>query len=140
MADKKGTTAARKKVEPKHFKRINMQIIPKGCMREQYQDGWGDYWVDEYDVLQIRAVLMPDLMFSHYILLHEYLEAIRCYRDGISLESIEKWDAEHPDDDDPGSLKGCLYKSHHDNSLMLERLACLQDGYTWEQYDNTSPV
>ena len=140
MSTKSSMAKAKKREAVQEFTKVHMQIIPKGCMREQYQDGWGDYWVDENNVLQIRAVLMPDLMFSHYILLHEYFEAIRCYRDGISLESIAKWDAEHPDDDDPGSLAGCPYKSHHDNSLMLERLACLQDGFTWEEYDNTLPI
>ena len=140
MAFKKGVTEAIRLRKGQHFKRIEMRIIPRGCMRPSYANSLGDYWVDEHGILQIRAVEMPDLMFSHYILVYEYFEAIRCYRDGVSLESIEKWDADHPDDDDPGSLEGCPYKTYHDNSLMLERLACLQDGYTWEEYDNTLPV
>lgn len=125
---------------PKTFTHVHMRIIPKGCMRTEYAEGWGDYWVDEKGILQVRAVEMPDLMFSHYILLHEYMEAVRCYRDGISLESIEKWDADHSDHDDPGSLPGAPYHDHHEASLMLEKIACMQDGHKWEVYDNTEPV
>jgi hypothetical protein len=122
------------------IKSINIRIIPKEEMRPAYQDGWGDYWIDDDGILQIRAVLMPNVMFSHYIILHEYMEAIRCYRDGISLESIEKWDIEHPDHDDPGSMPDAPYHKHHMNSLMIEAVACLQDGYTWNEYDDTEPV
>ena len=122
------------------FKHICMRIIPKGCMRSQYQNSWGDYWVDEKGILQIRAVEMPDLMFSHYVLLHEYMEAVRCYRDGISLADIEKWDADHADHSDPGCLPGAPYHIHHGDSMTLERIACMQDGYTWAEYDNSTPV
>lgn len=128
------------KTQQNIFTHIHMRIIPKGCMRSQYQDSWGDYWVDEKGILQIRAVEMPDLMFSHYILEHELHEAIRCYRDGISLESIEKWDADHSSHDDPGSLPGAPYHEHHMNAMMKERLSCLMDGYKWEEYDEAEPV
>jgi len=119
--------------------KVNMRIIPKGCMRAAYTDGWGDYWVDEKGILQIRAVEFENFMFSHYVLLHEYLEAVRCYRDGITLGAIEQWDADHPDDDDPGHLDGCPYRKHHQLSETLERVACAQDGFDWDQYDNSLP-
>ena len=119
---------------------INMQIIPKSQMRPEYAEGWGDYWIDKDGVLQVRAVKMPNLMFSHYILLHEYTEAIRCYRDGISLESIEAFDLAHEDHDDPGTLPDAPYHKHHMSGLMLEAVACLQDGYTWPEYDDTKAL
>jgi hypothetical protein len=120
--------------------KLNMQIIPRSQMRTEYATGWGDYWLDEDGVLQVRAVEMPNLMWSHYILLHEYMEAVRCYRDGISLESIEAWDLSHPEADDPGSLPGCPYWKHHAFSMMLENIACIQDGHDWDEYNNSSPI
>ena len=140
MSTKVSAWKARQKEKGQEFKRVEMRIIPKGCMREQYRDGLGDYWVDEHGILQIRAVEMPNLMYSHYILLHEYMEAVRCYRAGISLESIEKWDADHSDHDDPGSLKCAPYHRQHMDSLTLERIACMQDGFDFEEYDTTQPV
>jgi hypothetical protein len=140
MAFKTGVTEAIRKRNAKEFKRVEMRIIPKGVMRDSYANSLGDYWVDEHDILQIRAVEMPDLMFSHYILLHEYMEAVRCYKEGISLESIEKWDADHTDHDDPVSLRGAPYHKQHEQSLTLERIACMQDGYEWDVYDSTEPV
>lgn len=133
-------SASRKERAKMQIRDIHMMIIPKGCMRPQYQDSRGDYWLDEKGILQIRAVEMPNLMHSHYILLHEYMEAVRCYRDGISLESIEKWDALHADSDDPGSLPGSPYRDHHEDSISLERVACAQDGFKWPEYDDSKPV
>lgn len=118
--------------------KLNMQIIPREQMREQYREGWGDYWLDDQGVLQVRAIELPNLMFSHYILLHEYMEAVRCYRDGISLESIEEWDAKNSLSDDPGSLPGCPYGKHHIASEFLEQIVCFQDGYAWKEYDDCS--
>jgi hypothetical protein len=129
-----------KKAEGTIIKDVHMAIIPKGVMRPQYADSWGDYWLDEYGVLQIRAVEMPDLMFSHYILIHEYLEAVRCIRDGISLESIEKWDADHSDHDDPGCIPGATYGVQHGDSMTIERILCMQDGYKWADYADSEPV
>ena len=129
-----------KGVEGTIIKDIHMAIIPKGCMRPQYAESWGDYWIDEKGVLQIRAVEMPNPMFSHYILEHEYHEAIRCIRDGISLESIERFDALHADHEDPGQLITAPYHKHHMNGMMKERLSCLMDGVDFGDYDNSEPV
>lgn len=109
-------------------------------MRPQYSESWGDYWVDERGILQIRAVKMHQPMFSYYILLHEFMEAVRCLKEGISLESIEKWDIEHPDHDDPGILHDAPYHKQHIESIFLEQLACLQDGLDWKEYNESVPV
>ena len=130
-------SAIKREKAKREFKRFEMRIIPKGCMRDGY--AWGDSWVDEHGILQIRAVEFAIIFFSYYILLHEYLEAIRCYRDGISLESIEKWDFDHADHDDPGCLPGAPYHLHHGDSMTIERIAVLQDGYTWDEYRNAEP-
>lgn len=121
------------------FRQINIQIIPKGCMRPQYAESWGDYWVDERGILQVRVVEFEDLDRSLRVAIHEVLEAWRCYRDGITLESIEQWDADHADHDDPGSLPDAPYHEHHMASIAVEMVMCAQDGDTWKDYDNATP-
>ena len=122
------------------FKRIDIRIIPTQWMREQYKDGYGDYWVDERGALQIRSreYTNPDHAFG--CIIHELVEAWRCYRDGISLESIEKFDADHDDHDDPGRLPEAPYHDAHCKSMEIERLMCYQDGVKWEDYDKAEPL
>jgi hypothetical protein len=122
----------------RYFTKINMQIVPKGCMRPQYQDSWGDYWVDENNTLQIRAIAMKNWMHSYYVLLHEFMEAVRCFKKGVSLESIEKHDADNSDHDDPGCLANAPYHKEHMESIMLEQIACLQDGLDFDEYYNSA--
>lgn len=117
------------------FKHINIRIIPRGCMRSQYQDGWGDYWMDENGVLQVRAVEFKELDHSFRVAVHELLEAWRCYRKGISLESIEAFDAAHADHDDPGCLTDAPYHREHMQSMLVEDILLMQDGYQPEDYE-----
>ena len=117
--------------------KVHMEIIPASKMRPKSSGGWGDYWLDADGVLQIRAVEFPDLMFSHYVLLHEYMEAVRCARDGVDYAAIDKWDAEHPiteAEPEPGEIEGAPYFVQHAQSMALERLACEQDGKDFDHY------
>jgi hypothetical protein len=118
------------------FKKINIQIIPRGCMREAYREGWGDYWVDEKGTLQVRAVEFQELDHSFRVAVHELLEAWRCYRKGIKLEDIEAFDAAHEEEDDPGMLPDAPYHKEHMQSNLIEDIMLLQDGYTPEDYDD----
>lgn len=122
------------------FKKIEIRIVPTAEMRPQYRDGYGDYWVDEEGTLQIRSreYENPDHAFG--CIIHELIEAWRCYKKGIALESIEKWDEEHADHDDPGRLPGAPYQVEHLQSMAIERLMCRQDGYKWKEYDKAEPI
>ena len=121
------------------FTTINIQIIPRGCMRPQYQDGF-DYWVDEKKALQIRIAEFENPDFAMYWAVHEMLEAWRCAKAGVSLESIEKWDAAHSDSDDPGALKFSPYRKQHLQSMTIQHMLCEQDGYTYDEYMETEPL
>jgi hypothetical protein len=123
----------------KVFEHIEIRVIPIGCMRPQYADGY-DYWVDEKGTLQIRVAEFVNPDFAFYWVIHELLEAWRCARDGISLESIEKFDAGHKDHEDPGSLKGAPYHKQHMQSLTIQHLLCEQDGYSYEEHMDAEPI
>jgi hypothetical protein len=123
----------------KVFKQINIRIIPRGLMRPQYQDGF-DYFLDEKGALQIRIAEFENPDFAFYWAMHEAMEAWRCFRDGVSLESIEKWDAKHADDDDPGALPGSPYRKQHLQSMTIQHMLCEQDGYIYEEYMEAEPL
>jgi hypothetical protein len=121
------------------FTNINIKIIPIGCMRPEYKDGW-DYWVDEKGALQIRVAEFKNPDFAFYGIIHELLEAWRCMRAGIPLEAIEKFDAEHSDDDDPGRLKNAPYHKQHMQSMTIEHILCEQDGYDYDDFADAEPI
>ena len=118
---------------------VCMKIIP---IEEMRRAGWGDWQLID-GVLQVRAVEMPEIMSSHLILLHEYREAVRCIRDGISEKQVDRWDDEHhslPGVDEPGDLPGCPYRPQHHDAMVIEQVACGQDGLDWYAHNNSEPV
>ena len=129
-----------KPILPWPFRKIVIRIVPQSWMRPQYRDGYGDYWVDEKGTLQIaiRQYDNPDFAFGCAI--HELIEAWRCYKKGITLESIERWDDDHADVDDPGRMPDAPYHFEHMQSMDIERLMCLQDGYSYDVYDDAKPI
>jgi len=120
------------------FKKIDIRIIPAGCMRDGWQ--YGDYFLDEKDTLHIRVSEFDNPDHAFRIVMHELAEAWRCKKNGISFESIDKFDLEHQNTDEPGDLKCAPYHEEHKQSTEIERLLCHQDGEDWETYYNTPPI
>jgi hypothetical protein len=121
------------------FSEINIKIVPRNQMRPQYQDGF-DYWKDERGALQVRIAEFENPDFAFYWALHEVMEAWRCFRDGVSLESIETWDAMHAAHEDPGSIPSAPYRKQHLQSMTIQHLLCEQDGYVYDDYMEAEPL
>lgn len=119
------------------FKQINIQIIPHGCQR---YNTYGDYWIDERGILQIRVSEFENPDSALYIVIHEILEAWRCAKKGISFQAIDAFDLDHQETDDPGLLKCAPYHFEHMQSDQVERLLCHQDGRSWDEHYNAEPI
>ncbi len=119
------------------FNKINIQIIPHGCQR---YETYGDYWIDEKGILQIRVSQFDNPDHALRIAIHEVLEAWRCAKRGLDFGEIDKFDLEHIESEDPGQLKCAPYHTEHMQSMDIERLLCHQDGVKWEDYYNSEPI
>lgn len=119
-----------------NFKKTNIEVIPHS---EQRYDTWGDYWIDENGVLQIRVSEFENPDFALYTAIHELLEVWRVIKKGIPLEAIDRFDLAHIDHPDPGCLPEAPYHEEHLQSMDVEQLIAAQDGYDFKKYYNTSP-
>lgn len=108
------------------FKRINIQIIPHGLMRDQSQ--YGDYWIEADGSLQIRVSEYFDPRDARDIAIHELLEAWRCAERGVDFKAIDQFDLAHTDHPDPGLLPNSPYHAEHIQSMQVEYLIAQQDG------------
>lgn len=107
------------------FKEIHIKVIPHTCQR---YETYGDYWIDEKGILQIRVSEFDDLNISRDISIHEFLEAWRCKMKGIDFKEIDKFDLEHLDHPDPGLLSDAPYHAEHMLSMDMEYFLAKQDG------------
>ena len=118
------------------FKEISIKIIPHD---DQSYPTYGNYWVDENGVLQVRISEFDDPDVAFRTMIHELAEAHRCAKRGLDFREIDEFDLAHLDSDDPGLLKCAPYHTEHMQSDQLERLLCVQDGVKWEDHYNAVP-
>ena len=117
----------------KHIPNAVILVIPRSAHR---YDTTGDYFEvgEGWKEFRISQLENPD--FEHAISMHEQLEAYSCMRRGITIEQIDKWDMEHPDDSAPGANPECPYYEDHMWAESIERQIIAHFGHDWEKYDN----
>ena len=89
---------------------------------EVRNDNIGDYFttIGNIDVILVKDQGDPNI--NKLIFLHEFIEQWLTSARNISEPEIDKWDREHLDADEPGSLKGAPYRREHLFAEYIEEL------------------
>ena len=115
---------------------VNMQLI---SAEQQRYPTVGDWWIDEAGCLQVRATLLSNIMDSHLVMAHEYVEAMLCIHYGVTVEAVDKFDTEWKNDGvyaEPGDDPTAPYHEQHDIALIVERMLAHACGVDWTKHDN----
>jgi len=96
----------------------------------------GDYvnWKDGTEYFEIKKMDNED--YQKLIFLHEFVEKWLTEHDGIAEETINRFDAEHMDCDNPGELPDSPYLEQHLFAESIERIMCSKLGIDWKTYDD----
>jgi hypothetical protein len=99
-------------------------------------DDFGDYYTtkDGTDVYEIRET--GNECYHIMILIHELIEYTLLKQAGIPEEAVNKFDAEHPECDEPGALKDAPYYKEHKFATKIEKMLCKKFGYNWNKYED----
>lgn len=117
----------------KHIPFITIRAIPH---RHQRYDTAGDYI--EFDGLthfQISEMEDPDFEFA--VAIHELIEYYDARKNGIQVEAIDRWDKDHIDHPDPGSIPEAPYHESHMWATSVEKLIIERYGHPWDDYDKS---
>jgi len=87
---------------------IIVNVIPERLQRYPTE---GDYFM-LHNVLHV-AISKSNFIYEMGVLMHELGEWALCMERGISIESIDKWDMDHPELEDPGSHEDAPYHAEH---------------------------
>ena len=114
---------------------IIIDIVPKSSQKAKFP--YGDYGHEvSTGTLWIKISEYEDPMYAIFLAVHELLEASRCIKGGVSLQSINQFDKSKMDDDvDPGQLADAPYHPEHMLSMQVEKLLCRQEGYSFKKYE-----
>jgi hypothetical protein len=120
--------------------KINIKTIPIKKMRYPTV---GDYWTDKKEVLQVRlADIDEDAQWL--VLIHELIEMFLCQSQGISFESIDRFDLDfeedtvkgiHSEEDEPGDAISSPYRNQHCMAMAVERMLCGYLGISFKEYE-----
>jgi hypothetical protein len=116
------------------MKDINIRFIPQHDQRFDIVEQVGDYFETD-DTIEFRITEFKNPAYSYAILLHELHEKIRNDQLGISDESVDRFDLEHPELADPGMSPDAPYHITHMEADVLERLFIILSGNNWIEYE-----
>ena len=110
-----------------HLPFATIEVIPH---HRQLYDTPGDYFEHSPGVVHFRVSELPNPDFELAVLVHEILEHYEIKKKGITIEEIEKFDKEHIDHPDPGSIPGAPYHESHMWAESIERKIIDRYGHT----------
>ena len=113
---------------------LRIDTIPHANQR---YDTIGDWYYDERTrVPRIFVSQLGNWKYEFLVALHEMIEWSLCNLASISPEDVDKWDMEHLDSDDPGSIPGCPYFYQHKTALLIERITAHVMHVSWDDYED----
>ena len=113
---------------------ITIKSIPT---KDQRYPTCGDWWYDPDGNLQIRVSEELTQESQALVVLHEMAELVMCRANGVTQESVDKFDMEfektrHPDDEsEPGDHPDAPYRVQHGLATAIERIVATQMGVDW---------
>lgn len=123
---------------------INVQTIPH---KEQRYETCGDWWFETKDgihTLHIRVSALNDAYEEFCIAIHEQIEALLCYKRGITEKEVTEFDlafeikrdkgSVHPFAE-PGDYPFAPYRKEHCFATGVERLLVSEFEINWTEYE-----
>lgn len=116
---------------------ITIKVIPESEMRPNASGA--DWFWDKDGNLQVRVSPLSDYRREILLAIHETVEAIMCYYNGVTQESVDAFDAEydktHSADLNAGDDPAAPYQHEHCLATAIERILCAELRVNWESYD-----
>lgn len=107
--------------------------------KNQRYDTAGDWQFIKFsqkgEILKITVSKLTDPRYYYLVAIHEFIEAVLCKFMGITEEMVDKWDFDHPEEIDPGSLEGCPYRNQHELATLMEKRISEMIGVDWNKYE-----
>lgn len=73
--------------------------------------------------------------YNLILLVHALTEYMLTQSRGLPLALIDKFDAEHPDSEEPGDEVNAPYRNEHGLAVGIERILCAYMNIPWKVYE-----
>lgn len=119
---------------------LSIRFIAHRCQRYPTVGDW--FW--RYTTLHIRISDMGNYKYNLLVSVHEQVEALLCWLDGVEEQAVTDFDIKfederakgmHGDCDEPGDDPDAPYFKQHQTATRIERFMASELGVNWEEYD-----
>ena len=98
-------------------------------------NGVGDYIVAGYpDWWDVEATETGNRKFNKLLLIHELVECMLIQEEGIEEYTIDQFDANNLDAEEPGELLNAPYHKEHVHAEFVEKYLCEAMNVDWNEY------
>ena len=81
----------------------------------------GDWeWMEDGSLKISVAAWQGNERSAFLVAMHEAVEAVLCWADGIDEKDVSDWDKAHPDAEEPGEVEGAPYYEQHAIATQVE--------------------
>lgn len=121
---------------------VSIRFIDHVCQRYPTVGDW--FW--RHTTLHIRISDMKNDQYNMLVAVHEYIEALLCWKNNISEQSVTKFDIQfederaqgmHSETAEPGDDMTAPYYQQHQLATRVEKFLAAELGVDWEKYDAT---
>lgn len=118
--------------------KIIIETIPHKEQRYPTVGDW--FYEDGGETLRIKVSQLSDWKRESLIAIHELVEVVLCKNEGISQESVDKFDFEFESDrkegdlSEPGDAPSAPYNKQHCLATGVERILAGVLGVAWGPY------
>lgn len=117
---------------------ISIRTIPHN---EQRYPTVGD-WQRIDGVIYIRVSKLPNWRYEFLVALHELIEVMLCWNDGVTEKSVDRFDIRFEkkrkkgNEDEPGDDPRAPYVRQHCIATGVERIIAALLGVKWKKYED----
>lgn len=117
--------------------RIEIETIPHSQQRYSTP---GDWFYDENGVIHIKVSELSDWRREALMAIHELAEMLMCKHDGVTQESVDRFDIEYErnrtdgDESEPGDDLDAPYRKQHCIASGIERVMAGALEVCWDTY------
>jgi len=124
------------------FDSIEIEFVPHDKQRYETVGDWRlVHGTGSKKVLLITVSQLYDWRHEALVAIHELAEVLMCQHNGVSQESVDKFDmdfeeARHPDNhDEPGDDPSAPYVKEHCVATGIERILAAELDVKWQNYE-----
>ena len=105
--------------------------------KQQRYETVGDWFTNKHDgTVNIRVSELGSWRFELLVAIHELVEAFQCMHDGVTEESVDKFDKQYVgSDNEPGDDVNAPYRRQHCLATGIERILASTLGVDWSTYE-----